>query len=163
MLSLFLSFSSSLWCRPSGLPVNCSCTHRQTDRYIYFLKAIMITTSFFLLFLYSWMHINENSKVVLPTVTVIAAVMVIEKKNNPILPLYKKKNSLSLIVVFVVVVKQEVRISSAFLDMSFELDTYSLRDVIVIICVRETLSLTSITENKCSIIALTIKRRRHAH
>jgi hypothetical protein len=110
------------------------------------------------------MHINENSKVILLTVTVIAAVMVIEMKTNPILSLYKKKeNSLSLIVVFVVVVKQEVRISSAFLDMSFELDTYSLRDVIVIICVRETLSLTSITENKCSIIALTIKRRRHAH
>ncbi len=37
------------------------------------------------------MHINENSKVVLLTVTVIAAVMVIEMKTNPILPLYKKK------------------------------------------------------------------------
>jgi len=42
--------------------------------------------------------------------------------------------------------------------MSFELDTCSLRDVIVIVCVRETLSLPSITENKCSIIAPTRKR-----
>jgi hypothetical protein len=53
--------------------------------------------------------------------------------------------------------KQEASIPSLFLYMSFELDTCSLRDVIVIVCVRETLSLPSITENKCSIIAPTRK------
>jgi hypothetical protein len=50
------------------------------------------------------------------------------------------------IVALEALVKQEVSIPSLFLYMSFELDTCSLRDVIEIVCVRETLSLHSITE-----------------
>jgi hypothetical protein len=91
-----------------------------------------------------------------------------KERSNPILASItrKRKENFSLPAAFSTVGKQEVSIpSSSFFDMSFELDTYSLRDVIVIVWVREILSLVNITENKCSIVTMTMKtsRSRHAH
>jgi hypothetical protein len=58
------------------------------------------------------------------------------------------------------IVKQEASIPLSFLYISFELDTCSLHDVIVMVCVRERVALLSIRENKCTIIAPMKKKKR---
>ncbi len=58
----------------------------------------------------------------------------------------------SLRVILVAIVNQEASIPPLFLYMSFELGTCSLRDVIVIVWMIESISLSNIIENKCTII-----------
>jgi hypothetical protein len=57
-------------------------------------------------------------------------------------------------------VNQEASIPPLFLYMSFELGTCSLRDGIVIVWMKESISLSNIIENKCSIITPTRKKEK---
>jgi hypothetical protein len=76
-----------------------------------------------------------------------------KKKSNPILSFHKGAlvSLLPLLLLLLLAesrgkVKQEETVPLSSLYMSFELDTCSLRDVIVIVCVRKTFAMHGINE-----------------
>jgi hypothetical protein len=133
------------------------CTERQID--IYFLKAVAITTAIFLLFLYDWTYINERNKLVRETMINKGRIILNEKKTNPILILIKvfyfsygilsinseSGSKYSVFILLHVIWIRYLQFAWCHCDCTGE---------------RESLSLSNIIENKCSIISPTRKKEK---